>query len=186
MSIPIQSIDQKTIDRVRCAGQILVAQAVVPISERRTERKNMKRPSSVFVTLCVVAVFAGGCSTTSSNTSAASEKPRLLAEAGFQLRTVTNPKHQQRLAQLPQDRVSTVKYHRRIYFVYPMPATNQVYVGNRAQYHSYLQLLGKEQARIANAATMPKPVLTEEVPGPGPNPILIEEYEDWSPLLGTE
>lgn len=144
----------------------------------------MKLTSSVFVSLCLIAIFVSGCSTMSSNTS--TEKPRLLAQAGFQLRNVSNQKHQQRLAQLPADRVSPVKYHGRTYFVYPMPATNQVYVGNKAQYHSYLQLLAKEQARVANAATQPKPVFTEEVPGPGPDPILIEEYEDWSPLLGTQ
>jgi hypothetical protein len=75
-----------------------------------------------------------------------------------------------------------LKYHGRIYYAYPMTASNQAYVGNKSQYQAYLGLLRQEQAQ-ANAAAAPKPVFTEEVPGPGADPILIQEYDDWSPLL---
>jgi hypothetical protein len=140
----------------------------------------------VSVTLCSVGVFFNSCASMSNMASnGAKEKQRLLAQAGFQLKNATTPKQQQRLAQLPADRVSPVKYHGRIHYVYPMSASNQAYVGSKVQYQSYLELLRKEQAQ-ANAAAGPKPVFTEEVPGPGAEPILIQEYDDWGPLLTTQ
>ena len=141
------------------------------------------------ITVCSATALISGCASTSTavanNTK---EKQRLLAQAGFQLKNATTQKQQQRLAQLPANKVSLVKYHGRIHYVYPM-ASNQAYVGNKAQYQSYLDLLHKEQAQAnaaANTAAEPKPVFTEEVPGPGAEPILIQEYDDWGPLLGTQ
>ena len=142
------------------------------------------------VALCAIAVFLNGCASTGSSASASGkEKQKLLAQAGFELKSASTQKQQQRLAQLPADKVSPVKYHGRIRYVYPMTASNQAYVGNKAQYQSYLDLLHKEQAQAnaaANAAAEPKPVFSEEVPGPGAEPILIQEYDDWGPLLGTQ
>ena len=143
--------------------------------------KQLSRFSASLI-LCSLAIFLGGCASTGGMAGAGKEKERLLAQAGFQMRSLNKPKQQERLAQLPADRVSTVKYHGRIYYVYPLVATNRAYIGNKAQYQSYLQLLRNEQAQ-ANA---PKPVFTEEVPGPGADPILIQEYDDWNPLLGTQ
>jgi hypothetical protein len=147
--------------------------------------KQLLRLIALFI-LCYVAVFFTGCASTGNIASSnAKEKERILAQAGFQLKNVDTPKRQHRLAQLPPDRVSRVKYHARTYYVYPMVTSNQAYVGNKAQYQTYLQLWRAEQAQ-ANAATGPQPVLTEEVPGPGAEPILIQEYDDWGPLLGTQ
>lgn len=140
----------------------------------------------VFATLCSVGVLFNGCANMNNMASnSTKEKQRFLAQAGFQLKNATTQKQQQRLAQLPADRVSPVKYHGRIHYVYPMTASNQAYVGNKTQYQSYLELLRKEQAQ-ANAAAKPKPVFTEEIPGPGAEPILIQEYDDWGPLLTTQ
>jgi hypothetical protein len=145
---------------------------------------------TILVTLCSVAVIFNGCAGMgNAGVNSPKEKQKLLAQAGFQLKNVTTQKQQQRLVQLPANKVSLVKYHGRKHYVYPMTASNQAYVGNNAQYQSYLDLLRKEQAQAnaaANAAAEPKPVLTEEVPGPGAEPILIQEYDDWGPLLGTE
>jgi hypothetical protein len=139
-----------------------------------------------FVTLCSVAIFFTGCANMgNAGGDNSREKQKLLAQAGFQLKNVATQKQQQRLAQLPANKVSLVKYHGRTHYVYPMTASNQAYVGNKAQHQSYLDLLRKEQAQ-ANAAAEPKPVFTEEVPGPGAEPILIQEYDDWGPLLETE
>jgi hypothetical protein len=162
----------------------------VPAQSQRSNKKtkNMKQLSRfiALVTLSsAVAAFSGCASTGGATANSAKEKQRLLAQAGFQLKNVTTQKQQQRLAQLPANKVSPVKYHGRIHYVYPMTASNQAYVGNKAQYQSYLDLLRKEQAQ-ANAAAEPKPVFTEEVPGPGAEPILIQEYDDWGPLLSTE
>ena len=134
---------------------------------------------------CSVAISLSDCANMgNTGTNNAKEKEKLLAQAGFQLKNVTTQKQQQRLAQLPANKVSSVKYHGRIHYVYPMTASNQVYVGNKAQYQSYRNLLRTEAAQ-ANAAAEPKPVFSEEVPGPGAEPILIQEYDDWSPLLET-
>jgi hypothetical protein len=154
-----------------------------------TKEKNMKQLSRLlaFVTLCFI--FLSGCASMSTVSDSAKEKQRLLTQAGFQLRNVTAQKQRQRLAQLPANRVSPVKYHGRIHYVYPMTVSNQMYVGNKAQCQSYLELLRKEQAQAnaqANTAAKPRPVFTEEVPGPGAEPILIQEYDDWGPLLSTQ
>jgi hypothetical protein len=149
--------------------------------------KQVLRPF-VLLTSCSILVFFSGCASTGNPLSSAKEKQRLLTQAGFTLKNVSTAKQQQRLAQLPANKVSPVKYHGRIYYVYPMTASNQAYIGNKAQFQTYLQLMRDEQARVAqaNAAAAPQPVISEEVPGPGAEPILIQEYDDWSPLLGTE
>jgi hypothetical protein len=150
----------------------------------------MKQPLIALITLSsAVVVFSGCASTGGAAATGTKEKQRLLAQAGFQLKNVTTQKQQQRLAQLPADKVSPVKYRGRIHYVYPMTASNQAYVGSKDRYQTYLDLLHKEQAQAnaaANAAAQPKPVFTEEVPGPGAEPILIQEYDGWGPLLTTE
>ncbi len=151
--------------------------------------KQLSRFIALVTLSSAVVAFSGCASTGGLAANSAKEKQRLLAQAGFQLKNVTTQKQQQRLAQLPANKVSPVKYDGRIHYVYPMTASNQAYVGNKAQYQSYLDLLRKEQAQAnaaANAAVQPKPVFTEEVPGPGAEPILIQEYDDWGPLLSTE
>jgi hypothetical protein len=159
-----------------------------PVGSTQTKKKNMKQLSR-FIALVIlssaVVVFSGCASTGGAAANSARTKQRLLAQAGFQLKNVITQKQQQRLAQLPADKVSPVKYHGRTRYVYPMAASNQAYIGNKAQYQSYLDLLRKEQAQ-ASAAAQPQPVFTEEVPGPGAEPILIQEYDDWGPLLTTE
>ena len=159
-----------------------------PASNAQQKEENMKQLSRIMkiVAMCAVAISLSDCANM-GNTGAdnAKEKQKLLAQAGFQLKNVGTQKQQQRLAQLPANKVSPVKYHGRIHYVYPMTPSNQVYVGNKAQYQSYLDLVRKERAQ-ANAAAEPKPVFTEEVPGPGAEPILIQEYDDWGPLLETE
>lgn len=140
----------------------------------------------------MTVLFNGCVSMGNTAASNAQKKQEFLAQAGFQLRNASTQKQQQRLAQLPANKVSPVKYHGRIRYVYPVAASNQAYVGNKAQYQSYLELMRSEQAKMAqasaaaNAAAEPKPVFTEEVPGPGAEPILIQEYDDWGPLLGTQ
>jgi hypothetical protein len=148
----------------------------------------MKRISKVIgvAMFCCIAVFVGGCASTGGVAANGSEaKQRLLAQAGFQLKNCTTQKQQQRLAQLPPNKVSLVKYRGRIHCVYPITASNQAYVGGKAQYQTYLNLLRTAQAQ-ANAAAQPQPVFTEEVPGPGAEPILIQEYDDWGPLLTSQ
>ena len=130
-----------------------------------------------------VALLLGACAATTTTTQEGGHPERLLAEAGFRLREVDNPRQQQRLEQLPPDRISAVRYHGKTFFVYRKPGTNQVYVGRRPELEKYRQLRQRETAntgRIAGGAN-PPPDIAGELPGP--NPIAIREYDDWGPLL---
>ncbi len=118
--------------------------------------------------------------------TASPQKEQLLTQAGFKGKTVTAPTQQQQLSTLSQNKVSVVKYHGKIYYVYPGSSRNQVYVGNKAQYQAYKQMWQAERAKIAqsnqaNSIVNPQPMMVEETAGP--NPILIKEYAGFGPLL---
>ncbi len=137
----------------------------------------------LFSITLIVAACAG---TGGMTTTASPQKEQLLTQAGFKIRAVTAPKQQQQLSTLPENKVSAVKYHGKIYYVYPGSSHNQVYVGNREQFQTYKQMWQTERAKIAqptqaNSMENPQPVFVEETAGP--NPIVIEEYEGFGPLL---
>lgn len=143
------------------------------------------RNTSVSILVALLALLAGGCASTSSTTvtDVGSTKERLLTQAGFTLHDATTAKQQARLNSLPQGHVTSVKYHGRIYYAYRKGTSNQVYIGNKAQYRTYRQSLQAEKARLAqtDAAAANDPMFTEEVEGP--NPVLIREYDGWGPLF---
>jgi hypothetical protein len=60
----------------------------------------------------------------------------LLSAAGFRTVIVTNPQQQQ----LRPYKVTVAERDGKTYYVYPDPASNQIYVGNQSQYQRYRQL----------------------------------------------
>ena len=94
--------------------------------------------TSVVSTIAILALMAA-CQTT--GTSGVAQKESLLAQAGFKVKTVTTPKQQQRVSQLPPNVVSAVKYQGKLYYVFSTAKKDQVYVGKQAQYDAYKQAL---------------------------------------------
>jgi hypothetical protein len=133
--------------------------------------------------LLSVTLYLGACAGTGGMSATASfQKEQLLTQAGFKVKTATTPKQQQQLAALPPNQVSAVKYKGKLYYAYPAGSGNQVYVGRQAQYDSYKKLLQAQRAQMAQAssAAAAQATLVEETAGP--NHILVEEFDGFSPL----
>jgi len=79
--------------------------------------------------------FAAGCE--SNNLQ---KKENLAVAAGLRVITPKNAEQQARLAQLPADHVTPVKYNEKTYYVLPDAQNNQAYVGRAAEYQAYQQL----------------------------------------------
>ena len=135
----------------------------------------MKR--ALFFMDIVVATLSLGliasCQSTSTGSSAASQKENLLVQSGFRARTVTTPKQQQRVSALPAGKVSTVTYRGKLYYVYPTATKDRILVGTRTQYNAY------KQALVAYGLTT-SPTFVEETHGP--HRILIQEFDGFGPL----
>src|SRR6266481_2170388 len=104
--------------------------------------KKLLTLTSLVIGMAILALIAA-CQTVATNNAeiATSKKENLLAQAGFKVKTVTTPKQQQRVSQLPPNVVSAVKYQGKLYYVYPTAKKDQVYVGKQAQYDAYKQAL---------------------------------------------
>ena len=134
------------------------------------------------VTLTLVA----GCQTVATNQAgiAASKKEVLLAQAGFKAKTVTTPKQQQQVSLLAVDKVSAVKYHGKLYYVYPTGKKDHILVGNQAQFNAYKQALQaqqtSQQAQQNAQMAAGSPVWVGETAGP--RHITVEEFDGFGPL----
>jgi hypothetical protein len=95
--------------------------------------------------MAVLALMAA-CQTTGTSQSAVAQKEALLKQAGFKSKTVTTPKQQQQVSQLAVDRVSSVKYQGKVYYVFPTGNKSQILVGTQAQFNAYKKALQAQQA----------------------------------------
>jgi len=152
----------------------------------------MKR---LFIFSKILGVFAityliAACQSTSS-TSSTVQKESLLAQAGFKSKNVTTPKQQQRLAQLPPNVVSAVKYNGVVYYVYPTATKNQILVGKQAQYNSYKAALKakvatKQSVAAAQTAQEQQQIMNGDPEWSGetagPRHILVQQYDGFGPL----
>src|SRR5215469_18109900 len=86
------------------------------------------------------------CQTTGTSQSTVAQKEALLTQAGFKSKTVTTPKQQQQVSQLAVDRVSSVKYQGKVYYVFPTGNKSQILVGTQSQFNAYKRALQASQA----------------------------------------
>lgn len=91
----------------------------------------------MFVSLALV-VGLTGCATSKAKLTA-QQREDMLKAAGFKVISTTTPDQQQLLKTLPADRVSAVRRRGDLYFVYPVVASNVLYVGRNPQYLAYQQ-----------------------------------------------
>ena len=134
----------------------------------------------------VTLTLMAGCQTMATNQAgiATSKKEVLLAQAGFKAKTVTTPKQQQQVSLLAVDKVSAVKYHGKLYYVYPTAKKDHILVGNQAQLNAYKQALQaqqtSQQAQQNAQMAAGSPVWVGETAGP--RHITVEEFDGFGPL----
>ena len=135
--------------------------------------------------MAVLALVAG-CQTVATNQAelATSKKENLLAQAGFKPKAVTTPKQQQQVSQLAVDRVSAVKYHGKVYYVFPTGKKDQILVGNQAQFNAYKQSLQAQQptqkTQQEQQMLQGSPVWAGETAGP--RHVDVEVFDGFGPL----
>ena len=152
--------------------------------------------SKIFGVFAITYMIAACQSTSTTSTTA--QKETLLAQAGFKSKSVTNAKQQQRLAQLPPNVVSAVKYNGVLYYVYPTATKNQILCGKQAQYNAYKQALkahvlakhaaqtGQQSSLAAQDAQEQNQIMNGDPEWSGetagPRHILVQQYDGFGPL----
>jgi hypothetical protein len=142
---------------------------------------------SAMATLALMAA----CQTTGTSQSAVAQKEALLTQAGFKPKTVTTPKQQQQVSQLAVDRVSSVKYKGKVYYVFPTAQKDHILVGTQAQFNAYKNALRAQQTSQAQAGQAAQqsqqqqmlqgsPVWAGETAGP--RHVDVEVFDGFGPL----
>lgn len=93
----------------------------------------MKTFFSVFIAGVLLA-FVTGCTSTAKRTQ---QTENVLLASGFKIVAATTPAQQAHLQTLPPQKVTAVKRHGKIWYVYPDAARHQLYVGNLFQYQTF-------------------------------------------------
>lgn len=98
--------------------------------------------SPVLLVLLVLLGLGAGCASSPGKRQTES----MLAASGFRVIPVTTDAQKKQMATLPAYKISVVKRKGEVFFVYPDPAQNQLYVGKDPQYDAYQNLLLNRQA----------------------------------------
>jgi hypothetical protein len=130
-----------------------------------------------------VLVLMTACQTTGTAQSM-SQKEALLAQSGFKVITVTNPKQQQAVNGLAQGRCSAVTYNGKLYYVFPTGTKDKIYVGRQAQFNAYKKAVAaqaNQQAQQEQQMLQGSPVWVRETAGP--HHIEVEEFDGFGPMI---
>jgi hypothetical protein len=155
-------------------------------------RGNVKKLLTLTTIAIAMAVLAlmSACQTVATNDAelVASKKEFLLAQSGFKVITVTTPKQQQAINGLAQYRVSAVKYNGKLYYVFPTPTKDKIYVGRQKQFNAYKSALAAQQGGQP-ASQQPQPGQQLMNPAPtmtyepaGPQHIEVEQFDGFGPM----
>ena len=167
------------------------------VIKRNRPMKKLFTLSKIVGLITIGSVMIACQSTNTANSTAigTSQKEMLLSQAGFKAKTVTTPKQQQRVNQLPPNVVSAVKYQGKLYYVYPTAKKDQILVGKQAQYNTYKQALKGQQANRQAQQTSQQAQQREQMlegspewvgETAGPNHITVEEFDGFGPLNPME
>ncbi len=147
--------------------------------------KKLLTLTSLVSGMAILALIAA-CQTAATNNAeiATSRKENLLAQAGFKVKTVTTPKQQQQVSLLAVDKVSAVKYHGKLYYVYATAKKDKILVGNQAQFNAYKQALQAQQpsqkTQQEQQMLQGSPVWTGETAGP--RHVDVQVFDGFGPL----
>jgi hypothetical protein len=143
--------------------------------------KKLYMLTSLAGAMAVIALITA-CQTVATNQAelAASKKEFLLAQSAFRVIIVTTPKQQQAINGLAQYRVSAVKYNGKLYYVFPTPTKDKIYVGRQEQFNAYKQALAAQQAQPGQQLMNPAPTMTFETAGP--DHIEVDQFDGFGPM----
>jgi hypothetical protein len=115
------------------------------------EPKKLKQMRVSFNMISAIALLAStiGCATTASTQN----KESMLVASGFKVITSKTATQQQKLQQLPPDKVAMINRKGRTYYIFPDTAHNQAYVGGPKDYKAYQQLRAANKLPEENALT---------------------------------
>jgi hypothetical protein len=99
-----------------------------------TQTKRFK----VLLAAAAVVAVAIGCSTTK-------DTENLLSSAGFKAVPADTPERVAHLKSLPSDKISATQRNGTLYYVFPDPKQNMLYVGQEAEYQKYRSLRRQKQ-----------------------------------------
>lgn len=100
----------------------------------------MKAFKTILMTVFFIA-FVVGCSTTS-------QKENMLTAAGFKMMPADTPAKQAHLNTLAPGKITPVERHGTMYYTFPDPKHNMLYVGRQSEYQEYQKL--RLQKQMAN------------------------------------
>lgn len=140
----------------------------------------MKNTMKVLCAGAVAALLAS-CATDTNVTAGPGPKERALTQAGFVMKMTNTPSQQQRLAGLPVDRISMVRFHARTAYVYRSTTPNEFYIGSKLAYLRFKNMIRDDRA--AMRATTPNQDVARVEITENPNPVIIREYDGWGPLF---
>ena len=98
------------------------------------ELLNCGLPMLIALTLLLLA-SATGCSTTQQT----AHTEELLLSSGFKVVAAATPAHKAQLQTLRPGKITLVNRNGKLWYVYPDPAGQKLYVGNASQYQAYRQ-----------------------------------------------
>src|SRR5712671_6598944 len=99
----------------------------------------MKRISFQIISALALLASIVGCSSTSTSSNTQSKESMLVA-SGFKVITPKNATQQQKLQNLPPNKVAMIQKSGKTYYVFPDAPHNQAYVGGPKEYQAYKQL----------------------------------------------
>ena len=134
-------------------------------------------------------ILMAACQTTGTSQSVVAQKEALLAQSGFKVITVTNPKQQQAINGLAQYRCSAVKYNGKLFYVFPTATKDKIYVGKQKQFNAYKNALAAQKAsQPASQQGQPGQQLIAgqslepTLETAGPNHIEVQQFGGFGPM----
>lgn len=100
----------------------------------------MKAFNTMLMTVFFI-IFAIGCSTTT-------QKEHMLTAAGFKMVPADTPSRQAHLHSLAADKITPVQRSGTMYYTFPDPKHNVLYVGRQPEYQQYQKM--RLQKQMAN------------------------------------
>ena len=91
-----------------------------------------------FISVAVALTLAVGCATTK-------QTEQMLSAAGFKAVVPNTPQQEQQIKTLPADKLTVAHRNGKIYYVFPDPAHNRLYVGSPDQYQNYKLMVENNQ-----------------------------------------
>jgi hypothetical protein len=142
----------------------------------------MKQLSILRNIVTATAAFAviTACQTTGTSQSGMAQQESLLAQSGFKIITVTTPQQQQAVSKLAPGRVSPVKYHGKLYYVYPTATKDKILVGRQKQVDTYNRAVAAQQTQPGQNNMNPAPTMTFQ--GHGQHQVVAEEFDGFGPM----